>query len=200
MLNGRYPYYLSVMNAEGEGTVSKLERIAYVFMIAVSILSIGILIEARLSHRNATPQNRPPSADALVGKTLDIPGVVWNSSRVNVVVYLSTTCHFCQASMPFYRRLVSERHSAIGGTPTLLAVSAEPSNDVQRYLADEQVEFDHIYQIKMQRSILLVTPAFLVVDMNGVIRRAIYGELSVSVEDELLRQIKTGKLGGKEGL
>lgn len=179
--------------------MSKLERITYLCLITLSVLLIGLLIEARLSNRIVAADAQTPTAVALVGKKVEIPGAAWSFSPLNVVVYLSTTCHFCAESMPLYRRLATERHGPAGNAFTLVAVSAESPKDLLSYLAGQQVEFDSVYQIQLQNTLLRATPTVLIVDENGIVRRAAVGKLGAASEDALLRMVKAGRLKGGVG-
>lgn len=143
-----------------------------------------------VNRSKASEQQRSRADAAMVGRKLDIPGVTWSSSRVNAVLYLSTTCPYCRASMPFYRRLLSERRQ-----PTaLLAVSAQPTNNVRQYLQAQNVQFDGVYQVKLPNSLLQMTPTMMIVDDKGVILRADSGELSTAAENDMLKIIASGKL------
>jgi thioredoxin-related protein len=136
----------------------------------------------------------------LVGKKLDIPGVAWNSSQISAVVFLSTECRYCEASMPFYRRLVSEHHQTASSGVALLAISLEPSEYVNKHLASEQVQFDHVYQLAQSNRLLRETPTFLIVDKDGIIQLAALGVLPTSKEKEMLQIVETGHLDSRVGL
>ena len=178
--------------------MSKLERLTYICLITLSVVSAGILIKrAWLTH---SAQKQMASPNTLVGKRLDVPGVIWNSSQISAVVFLSTECRYCEASMPFYRRLVSEHHQTAKNGVSLLAISLEPSESVNSHLTSEQVQFDHVYQIAQPNRLFPGTPTFLIVDKNGIIQRAAFGELPASKEDEMLQIVKTGQLDSKYGL
>lgn len=139
------------------------------------------------------------NAVSWTGKKLNLPGVEWKASRINAVVFLSTHCHYCDASMPFYRRLASV-HKVSNSPINLIAISPEPVDVVQRHLADEQVEFDHVYQIKLPNPMLNGTPTTFLVDDNGSILQARIGKLNSSEEDEIERIVQTGKLDSTAGI
>lgn len=178
--------------------MSKLERLTYICLITLCVVSAGTLINRDwLAHK---AQKQMGSPVTLVGKKLDIPGVTWSASQISAVVFLSTECRYCEASMPFYRRLVSEHRQTASSRVSLLAISFEPSESVNSHLTSEQVQFDHVYQIAQPNRLLPGTPTFLIVDKNGIIQRAAFGELPTSKEDEMLQIVKTGQLDGKHGL
>jgi hypothetical protein len=175
--------------------MTKLERLTYVCLITLCILSAGTLAK-RWWLKDRT-QEQVVSPNMLIGQRIDIPGATWGSSQINVVVFLSGECRFCEASMPFYRRLASEHRHAAGSGVSLLAVSLEPSEYLSDHLASEQLQFDHVFQLKQPSALLHATPTFLIVDKNGVIQRAAIGELPATKEDEMLKIVKTGELSGR---
>ncbi len=172
------------------GFMSKLERLTYICLIGMCLVSGTILIREHWSIRESQTNIQENPAAGLVGKKLQIPGVDWKSSQLSTVLFLSTSCHFCEASMPFYRRLVAQHQQGQGKNIALLAISAEPDHIVNSYLMRERVNFDHVYQISLPDNLLRGTPTLLVVDDQGMIRRADIGQLNPSKEDELLNIFK----------
>lgn len=164
----------------------KLERLAYICLITVSLLSIGILIKHSFFPPRQTYSLNLPK---LVGRQLDIPGAKWSKTHVNVVVFLSTKCHFCEASMPFYRHLISERNVE-NSFINMVAISREPSKTVQDHLLAENVRFDQVYQLQKSNTWLRATPTFLLVDGSGVIKQALIGELNSSRQQEIFNLIR----------
>jgi len=86
--------------------MSKLERLTHICLIAACVVSLGLLLERRFAPARST---HSPRLDGLIGKRLDLPGANWKSSKVNVVLFLNTHCHFCENSIPFYREVAGLR-------------------------------------------------------------------------------------------
>ena len=110
--------------------MSKLERVTYICLITLCVLSAGLLTNAHVSSYLANKQRQPPSADSLIGKHLNISGVTWAGSPANAVIYYSTVCHFCQASTPFYRRILEARQTTPGHEVSISVLSLEPAEQV----------------------------------------------------------------------
>lgn len=83
-----------------------LRELALVATVAVLCFAGTRFIAGRL---------RPPQPRALtkaVGEQVRIPGVNFATARRNVVLVLSSRCHFCIADSGFHRRLVAEALSS----------------------------------------------------------------------------------------
>lgn len=174
--------------------VSSLERTAYVFLISLCLVSGGILIRRQWVQYKFQASVPALTAKSVVGRQFDVPGVSWSTSDVNAVLFLSTRCHFCEASMPFYRRLSQAHRQTIKKRVALLGVSREPSGDLQNHLADNHVELDRVYQIPSTLTLLSGTPTLLIIDGSGVIRQAFVGELSDAQEQKVLAFVRDGSL------
>lgn len=173
--------------------MSRLERITYICLIALCAVSVAAIGHAKWSAYKAqqTPSLPPQAA---LGKKLEIPGVAWNPSHLSAVVYLSTRCHFCDESMPFYRRLAEQHQKDPSRIPDFLAISPEAPAQVEEHLRDNHVTFDQVYQIGLPHSFLRGTPTLLIVDGDGVVRRVDVGKLSAIKEEEIIQLFKTGRI------
>ena len=85
--------------------ISKLERITYLLSDFAVCPIDRAPDRSTFVESNCRGVRSDPNADALVGKNVEIPGAAWSIPPLNVLVYLSTTSHFCAESMPWYRRL-----------------------------------------------------------------------------------------------
>lgn len=56
--------------------------------------------------RHSAPS--PPTPTTLVGKTISLPGHHFPAQRDTLVLVVSTSCHFCNESLPFYRQLIAQ--------------------------------------------------------------------------------------------
>jgi hypothetical protein len=172
--------------------MSKLERLAYLCLISLCMVSGGVLLRNQLSQH--TLQASILNSHDLIGKKLDVPGANWNATAMSAVLFLSTECRFCEASMPFYRQLV-EAH---GQSPTnhiaLLGLSREPDHDMEEHLAKNHVRLDRVLQLPHNFNLLRGTPTLLFVDQSGIIRRAFVGKLNEPEEQQIVALVKADDL------
>lgn len=71
----------------------------------------------------------PPTFADLVGKTVTLPGVHFPAQRDKLVLAVSTSCHFCNDSLPFYRYLTSK----LQGKLDIVAVCPQAQADAESY-------------------------------------------------------------------
>jgi hypothetical protein len=72
-----------------------------------------------------------------IGTKRELPSLD-NSGRLNLVVAMTSTCHYCNARLPFYRRL---NHAAEDshGYVTLQFASPEPVETTRSHLAENDL-------------------------------------------------------------
>src|SRR5580700_4185553 len=96
--------------------MTRLETATHVFLIGVCCLAGGLLIEQRFfSGQDAAPTTN------FVGREVKLPGADWQSAPVSVLLQISSTCHFCNDSMPFYRQLMATRQASAAKVPVIVA-------------------------------------------------------------------------------
>jgi hypothetical protein len=168
--------------------MTKLETATHVFLIGLCCLAGGLLIEQRFFSDGSAP----PPARNLVGRELKLPGADWQSAPVSVLLQISSACHFCNDSMPFYRQLMATRESSAAKVPVIVA-SADAVAVMQRHLADQQLNVDKVLHSRLP-DFGSITPTVYIVDSKGLVRRVFIGELDPSGEKELLSIVQRGKV------
>ena len=168
--------------------MTKLEKASHLSVIAVCCLAAGLLIE----NRFFPPQQAAPSRPRLLGREVSLPGANWQSAPVSVLLEISSTCPYCNASMPFYRQLMAARQAAGAKIPVLVA-SADAVAVMQKHLADQQVSVDKVLHSPPE-GFDTGTPTVFVVDNKGVVKRAFVGQLDATREQQLLGIVERGKV------
>jgi hypothetical protein len=169
--------------------MTKLETVTHVFLIGVCCLAGGLLIEQRFFSPPETGMELPA---ALVGREVKLPGADWQAAPLSVVLQISSTCHFCNESMPFYRQLMAARQAQAAKVPVIVA-SADAVPVIRKHLEDEQVAVDKVLHSRME-AFGTGTPTVYIVDSKGVVKRAFVGKLDSSGEKELLSIVERGKV------
>jgi hypothetical protein len=169
--------------------MTRLETVTHVALIGVCCLAAALLIEHRFFPASQDDESAEPDP---VGQKVVLPGADWNAAPFSVVLQISSTCPYCNASMPFYRRLTAARQSAATKLPLIVA-SPDAVAVIRKHLEDEQVTVDRVLHSGLQ-AFAVVTPTVYVVDSKGVVRRAFVGELDAAGEKQLLAIVQTGKV------
>jgi thioredoxin-related protein len=148
----------------------------------------GLLLERRF-----TAESKTSSEDrSYIGKRLQIPEADWRQSHLNAVLFISTKCHFCEQSTPFYRRI-----SAISPQPArvpLSIVTYDPQETMKAFLARSQVQITTIFNAAPAVLGLTRTPTLLFVDRDGTVVRAFEGLLDSAKQQEVARIVTSGAL------
>lgn len=122
-----------------------------------------------------------------VGNNLkpQLPDVNWTANGETVLLALSTHCHFCTESTPFFRQL-SEKP---GRTFKIVAVLPESSAEAQTYLTREHVRVDQLKQMSLDKLGVIGTPTMLLLDKRGIVTKSWVGKLSQEEQGQALKAI-----------
>jgi thioredoxin-related protein len=146
--------------------MSRLERTTHIFLIALCAVSILFLLERGV---RPAPQVRAGRSE-WESKVLDLPGADWTKSRMNVVLYVSSSCHFCRESSSFYRLLAEERRK-LSSPVAFTVLSKKSDGGVREWLTEQRIEVDNAYDVPTKFR-LRGTPTLLLVDSTGVVKKS----------------------------
>jgi len=166
--------------AEKSKLAKNLELSANIAIVLVAFIIAGVLLK-----QSESPQQE--LHHVAIGSHFGLNNIDWQKSPQHLVFALSTTCHFCAESAPFYRRLVEEckrRHIQT------IAVLPQPIDDSKSYLQNEGVTMDSIVQSPLADIDVSGTPTLVLVDASGIARAAWVGALSPEKEQELVARLQ----------
>jgi hypothetical protein len=166
----------------------RIEFLANLSITIVSILLIIILVRSYLltDSRDANHYPSPTISDNQLqkGTRVSLPDVGWQKNGDTLLLAISTTCHFCTESAPFYQRIVRER-----GNVRLVALAPQSAEEAQSYLKNLGVEVDEIKQVSPDTIGVRGTPTLILVDGEGNIKNFWVGLLTSDHENEVLTQL-----------
>jgi hypothetical protein len=163
--------------------LKRLETVTNIAILVVAVLATVALIRYL---RSDTQVPAPPQI--LAGSRLELQGVNWSANRSTLVLALSTTCHFCSESAPFYQRLLDRAPKTVH----LMAIFPQGQSDGPSYLKSLAVNITDVHQSSFGSLHVRGTPTLLLVDQTGVVRKAWTGKLSSQVENEVFTTIGRG--------
>ena len=179
------------MDTQGENSSARrptmLEMVANLSTIVVSLLLSIVLIRVFL-----LPEGRPAASAAkpqvAKGTSLkgSLPGVDWSKNGRTLVLAISTRCHFCTDSAPFFQRLSKEKPA----NTKVLAVLPQAVDESQKYLEKEGVRVDDVRQAQLDSIKVSGTPTLLLVDSAGTVAEAWVGKLEPSQQEDVLRVLR----------
>jgi len=176
-----------------------VELLANVGILAVAVLGCAVLIkqwQPRPVVPTATQRQPPRPPGPIVGTALTLPGVDFASVDQTLVLVLSTQCHFCADSGPFYQRLTTE--ALRRGRTAVVAVLPQPVDESRRFLAGLGVSGAKVVQAPLTSVGTRGTPTLLLVDKSGTVRNTWIGRLPSAKESDVLAVLDGGLGGGHE--
>jgi hypothetical protein len=163
----------------------RIETVSNIATIVVASLLSAVLIRVYLfpmwfAHRAAS--------EVRIGTSIKnrLPDMDWAKNGRTLVMALSTQCHFCTESAPFYRRLAG----ATAGNLKTVAILPQPVPEAQHYLSGEGVHVDEVRQGTVRSMGLAGTPTLLLVDGAGVVRNLWVGKLEPNQEIQVLNALQ----------
>jgi hypothetical protein len=158
----------------------KLEMVAN-----FAIICVAILIAATLYQRYRAEKTGPPQI--AIGASVPLSGVDWKSHSKTLVFGLSTQCHFCTESAPFYRQLVAKFGDK--NDVHLLAVLPQSSVESRDHLVRLGVRIEDVRQESLNSIPINSTPTLLIVDQRGIVVNEWVGKLTPAQESAVLAAV-----------
>jgi redoxin len=127
------------------------------------------------------------AAPELLGKKISLPDTNFEKNGQTLLLALSTGCHFCTESAPFYKELVQKR--AKQGNIHLIAVLPQPVDASRKYLNDLGITVDDVKQLQPTSIGVDGTPTLLLVNKDGVVTDSWRGKLPPEKEREVMARL-----------
>jgi thioredoxin-related protein len=168
---------------------SMIEMAANFAIFVAAFLFSLVLIKSYLIP--ATPKNGESTSAPVTqrvmqnGDNLNVPSLAWPQDRRTLLLAVSTTCHFCTDSAPFYQR-ISKDH----GNAHLVALLPQDKLEAEKYLAKLGVKVDEIRQASLGELGITGTPTLALIDSSGKVLRTWEGVLTADKEQEVISQLK----------
>lgn len=143
-----------------------LDRIANIAVI------LGIVVFLTLVTRNEIRSTVPHQK--LLGKSITLPEIRFPLQRGAILLALSTTCHFCQEGLPFYKQLPELLH----GKLEIIAVFPQEANEARSYVERSSLRVDRIISTDLGPIGVSATPTVLLIDRMGRVQGVWTGVLS----------------------
>ena len=136
-----------------------LDKIANVAVIVGVVVFLVLVMRnefGRPSYRDSGPKN-------LLGKRIELRELKFPLQRNSLVLTLSTTCHFCQDSLPFYKTLATQ----VQGKADLVAVFPQADSEGRAYTEHASLPVRKVISADLSTIGVFGTPTVLLIDRNG---------------------------------
>ena len=168
---------------------SKSETIANLATTVVAVLISAVLVKTYFLPASSPRVASIPQATS-VGANLksQIPGVDWKANGRTLVLAISTQCHFCTESAPFYRKVRQE----VGKNVKIVAVLPQTIDQGKQYLETGGVAVDQIKQASLASVGVQGTPTMFLVNNSGVVTKVWVGKLDSQGENQVITELRSG--------
>ena len=153
-------------------------------LASISIIAVACLLFMVLVKDFVLPNRLEMPPRLKVGEKFPIPSAIVNSAGRVVVFALSTHCHFCSESAPFYRRVIDKK--ATKSDLDITAVSPQEKSEAAEYLKKLNLTVSDVKQVNFKDLRVPGTPAVILIDRGGVIGGVWFGKLLPEQENEIL--------------
>ncbi len=157
---------------------STLDIVTTVVTLATCIFVVALIAQQRFGR--PAPASPKLAAGAVLEPTAEIG---FGSSDVTILVGISSTCRFCDESMPAFRQL--NKYVQSRSSMRVLAVALEPIETLRTYLARSGLTAFQPFTIDRGAPVSVVaavTPQVVAVNRDGTVLEAWAGKIT---EDQL---------------
>ena len=163
---------------------NKVEVAANVVVILLAVVIGSVFLMDRFASRGPAP-NEVKTGDQLPF----LHAYDWKAHDRTLVLALRSGCHFCEASMPFYRRLAKlEQTNQIG--VHLIAVFPDDPIVVRQVVETQQLSIEVVAGFELGQVKVQATPTLMLVDEQGQVSKVWMGELPPAEEAEVIAAIR----------
>jgi hypothetical protein len=117
-----------------------------------------------------------------------LPDIDWAKNGQTLLLALSSSCHYCSESAPFYQQITEQR-----GDTHIIAVLPEAVGDSEKYLSKLGVYVDKIRQIPLDSLDVTGMPTLMLINNDGVVTDLWVGQLPVSEEERVLNLLHNNR-------
>ncbi|HET8926001.1 MAG TPA: hypothetical protein VFN26_23655 [Candidatus Acidoferrum sp.] len=162
---------------------NKVEVAANIVVIVLAVVIGSVFLKDRFATPGAAP-NEVKAGDQLPG----LSAYNWKAHERTLLLALRSGCHFCEASMPFYRKLAQlEQSNQIG--VHLVAVFPDDPAVVHQVVETQQLTLEVLPRFELGQVKVQATPTLILVDEQGRVSKVWMGELPAAEEAEVISAI-----------
>ncbi len=164
-------------------------KIPTIFEYATNIAIVAVAAVVLVTYFTRTHVSSSSSAPAatLRGSHIDLTKFSSTPAKLNVVLALSTTCHFCEQDADLYRGLSQIQTT---GKTRLFAVFPQKTADASLYLDQHGIRVDSVQSSSLSDYKISATPTILFVDSRGMVTDAWVGSLEEKQKSKVLDEVR----------
>jgi Rhodanese-like domain len=177
---------MAAMTEKRENLLKKTE-------LLVTLLTITMIgyISVSMLRQHYEPSAEKRFAVLSPGQAIPISGVDWKEAHHTLILAISTDCHFCSESAPFYRRLLQEKG---GNGWRAVAVFPQDIAMAKDYVQSKGYPVSEVRQEDFATLGVSATPTLILVDQQGKVQQEWIGRLSASEEKDVAAHLGIAEL------
>lgn len=160
--------------------MSRLEKLSNVLVILTCVVVLAVL--GRNWYRSYTASQ----LNIHKGQLVELSGQALTGPTL--VLALSVGCHFCQDSVPFYRKLAAFKNSSSG--LRMVVVFPESEIEATEYLKKQGIAADEVVSLPLDKIAVHGTPTLFLLDGKSKVQELWVGQLDNAQEIGLMSTLK----------
>jgi hypothetical protein len=154
--------------------------------VNVAMLAVACLLAVVLVKQFLLGDRGDSIATLKVGEELRIPRSGEQSDDRTLVLALSTNCHFCSESAPFYQNVLSRLAAR---KVRVVAVFPQSTSEASEYLKRLNLQIPNVQQVNFRQVRVPGTPTLILLDQHSVVTNVWVGKLMSEQEAEVLSKL-----------
>jgi thioredoxin-related protein len=120
---------------------------------------------------------------------LDVPGYSWQDSRATLVIAVRYGCHFCEASLPFYKRLM-EASNGVSANKLRIAFISPDNEYLAAHILPSWAPMDTVRSNVFFPPWITGTPTMILMDNKGKVDKVWVGVLNISQQRDVIDVVR----------
>lgn len=158
------------------------------FAILIVALILGLVLIQKSFFTNSSANNQSARIQPTIGSKVNLTDVNWSNQSKTLILALQTSCHFCNESASFYKRIIQtvkdKNIKLIAVFPTKIEVSSAHLNELG--LSNMEVKQSPLGNLQTSG-----TPTLILTNERGEIINFWVGKLRTDKEDEVINQLNS---------
>jgi hypothetical protein len=124
----------------------------------------------------SSPLLSPPN-----GTKIYLPGIDWRAHKATLVVAISSACHYCMNSAPFYSQITHSTHQV-----PVVVVMPQGQKEAKTFLQQHSITPNNIVSEDLTNIQVQGTPTLLLISSSGTVTRSWVGELTETQRQQVV--------------
>ncbi len=160
---------------------SGLERASNIAVILVAIVVLFSIVRHEFFHPSLN------NNASLKGTRVQMAAITMAPAKVNLVLGISTVCHFCEQNVPFYQQLSTLESP---GKLAFFTVFPQSATEATDFLNQKAIHPTGVVSSQLSKYKITGTPTLLLVDASGKVKEAWVGALDTPRQADVIKTIR----------